>query len=55
MSQNNRKNINEVLIKFVAPEALKEALQALANDRNITLSALLRLLASEYIRRNQSS
>lgn len=55
MTQNNRKNINEVLIKFVAPESLKDALQELANERNITLSALLRLLASDYVRHNQTS
>ena len=54
MTQNNRKNINEVLIKFVAPEELKESLQKLANERNITLSALLRLVVSEYVRRKQS-
>jgi len=52
MSQNNRKSINEVLIKFVAPEMLKETLQVLANERNITLSALLRLVTSEYVKRN---
>jgi len=51
----NRKNINEVRIKFVAPEDLKGALQTLANERNITLSALLRLITSEYVRRNQQS
>ncbi len=51
----NRKNINEVRIKFVTPKDLKSALQALANERNITLSALLRLIASEYVRRNQLS
>ena len=50
----NRKNINEVLIKFVAPSELKRALQELANERNITLSALLRLIASEYVKRNRS-
>jgi hypothetical protein len=52
--KQNRKNINEVRIKFVAPEELKLGLQALANDRNITLSALLRLIATEYVKRNQS-
>ena len=50
---NNRKQINEVRIKFVAPENLKESLQALANERNITLSALLRLISSDYVRRNR--
>ena len=51
--KNNRKNINEVRIKFVAPQDLKDALQELANERNITVSALLRLVTSEYVRRNQ--
>jgi hypothetical protein len=51
---NNRKQINEVRIKFVAPEILKGDLQALANERNITLSALLRLITSDYVRRNRS-
>ena len=51
---NNRKNINEVRIKFVAPDELKSALQQLANERNITLSALLRLITTEYVKRNQS-
>ena len=55
MSNNNsRKSINEVLIKFVAPEELKRALRELANERNIALSALLRLIASEYVKRNGS-
>lgn len=50
---DNRKQISEVRIKFVAPQALKLALQELANERNITLSALLRLVTSEYVKRNQ--
>jgi hypothetical protein len=54
MSNNNRKQINEVLIKFVAPRELKCSLQELANERNITLSALLRLVASEYVKRTSS-
>ena len=54
MVNNNRKSINEVLIKFVAPEELKCALQELANERNITLSALLRLVTSEYVKRTKS-
>ena len=49
---NNRKSINEARIKFVAPAELKDALQALANERNITLSALLRLVTTEYVKRN---
>jgi len=52
-NKNNRKSINEVLIKFVAPRELKRALQELANERNISLSALLRLIVSEYVKRNR--
>ena len=54
MTNNHRKPINEVRIKFVAPDDLKRQLQALANERNITLSALLRLVTSEYVKRNRS-
>ena len=53
-NKDNRKNINEVLIKFVAPKELKRALQELANERNVSLSALLRLVVSEYAKRNRS-
>ena len=53
-NDSNRKHINEVLIKFVAPRELKRTLQALANERNITLSALLRLVTSEYVKRKGS-
>jgi hypothetical protein len=45
------KSISEVTVKFYAPKELKEALQKLADERNITLSALLRLIASEYVKR----
>ena len=54
MSQKTNQNTNKVRIKFVAPAALKRALQELADERNITLSALLRLIASEYVKRNRS-
>ncbi len=50
---SNNGNKNEALIKFVAPKDLKLALQRLANERNIALSSLLRLIASEYVKRNQ--
>ncbi len=43
---------NETLVKFLAPRKLKRALEELALERNIALSALLRLIASEYIRRS---
>jgi len=52
MSQNeNQKIQNEVLIKFLVPRRLKSALLELAMERNITLSALLRLITSEYVKR----
>jgi hypothetical protein len=38
------------LIKFFAPPDLKAALERLASERNIALSALLRLIVTEYIR-----
>jgi len=53
MSNNNNKNT--VLIKFVSPKDLKKALQQLANERNIALSSLLRLIASEYVKRNRTT
>ena len=51
MSKNGNKN--EALIKFVAPIELKQDLQQLANERNIALSSLLRLIASDYVKRNR--
>jgi hypothetical protein len=53
MSKNNRDNISEVLIKFAAPRELKRALRELAEEGNISLSALLRLISSEYLRRDR--
>jgi len=51
----NNGNRNEALIKFVAPFELKEDLQKLANERNIALSSLLRLIASDYVKRNRTT
>jgi hypothetical protein len=45
-----KKKVSESLIKFNAPEALKEELIRLASVRNISLSALIRLIVSEYIK-----
>ena len=50
-----RNNINDVVIRFVAPGKLRDTLQELANERNITLSALLRLITTEYVKRNTTS
>jgi hypothetical protein len=54
-SMAKKNNKNEALIKFVAPDELKNALQELANERNISLSSLLRLIATEYVKRNRLS
>jgi hypothetical protein len=55
MSHNNKQITNrKVYIKFGVPTNLKDTLQTLANERNIGLSALLRLIATEYIRRHQA-
>lgn len=51
---NKSKSISEVIVKFLTPEDLKRALQDLADERNITLSALLRLMASEYVKRQKA-
>jgi len=46
---------NQVLIKFVAPDELKCNLIELAEERNIALSALLRLVTTEYVKRNNAT
>ena len=48
LPQNKRKNTD--LIKFVVPVNLKQELLGLASARNISLSALLRLIVSDYIK-----
>ena len=53
--EENSNNQNEVLIKFLAPRELKHALQELAAKRNVALSALLRLVLSEYVRRTRQT
>lgn len=42
-------------IKFVLSTDLKHNLLKLANERDISLSALMRLIASDYLKRNQDS
>ena len=51
VQEDNKENQKEVLIKFLAPRKLKRALEELAAERNIALSALLRLVTSDYVRR----
>lgn len=55
MAKTNRKNIDEVLIKFRAPAKLKRSVQDLANERNIALSAFLRLITTEYVKRHEQT
>jgi hypothetical protein len=50
-----RNSITDIVVRFVAPRKLRNELQELANERNIALSALLRLIATEYVKRNKSS
>lgn len=45
-----QKKVYESLIKFYAPLDLKDELLRLAVQRNISLSALIRLIVSEYIK-----
>jgi predicted transcriptional regulator len=53
MSTNS--NRNEAVIKFRVPDDLKQSLQQLAKERNIAISSLLRLTASEYVKRNRTT
>jgi len=47
-------NQQKELIKFLVPIALQESLIYIANQRNISLSALLRIVTSEYVKRFES-
>ena len=44
---------NDAVIKFHTPDYLKHLLEKQAVKRNISLSAFMRLIASEYLRRDQ--
>ncbi|MAS33594.1 MAG: hypothetical protein CL610_06290 [Anaerolineaceae bacterium] len=52
---NNKKLIHEEQVKFLLPRDLKLNLQQMADERNISLSALLRLITSEYVKRHFGS
>ena len=52
-TQNKKRNPMS-LVKFVAPPTLKRDLENLAQDRNISLSSLLRLITTEYTKRNNN-
>ena len=56
MAQTGTNNqIRKTTLKVVVPVDLKGALQLLADERNITLSAMLRLISSEYVKRQQAA
>ena len=48
-----QKITNKDLIKFLVPKPLKNSLLIIALDRNISISALMRLITSEYAKRYQ--
>jgi len=49
----HNKNLKDNLVKFVVPKSLKSDLQVLASERNISLSSLLRLITSDYVKKNK--
>ncbi len=53
MSLFRRTNQHDTVIKFNASRELKDDLIDLAEERNISLSALLRLVLTEYVRNNK--
>jgi hypothetical protein len=56
MTQAGTNNsVKKSTLKVVVPEELKHALQLLADEQNITVSSLLRLVTSEYVKRQQST
>ena len=42
--------LSETVIKLLVPYSLKQQLQKLADERGLTLSALMRLIATDYIK-----
>jgi hypothetical protein len=52
---NHKQLPSEETIKFLAPHKLKLNLQQLADERNISLSALMRLITSEYVKRHHTT
>ncbi len=48
---SNQHRKKEELVKFLVPQSLKVSLQALADERNVSLSALMRLITTEYVKR----
>jgi len=54
MARKTHQNINNKdLIKFIVPKSLKSSLQIIALERSISLSALLRIITSQYTKHDQ--
>jgi len=51
--KSHHKPTNKDLIKFLVPKPLKDTLLIIAIELNISLSALLRIITSEYTKRCQ--
>jgi hypothetical protein len=49
--KSHKQPTNKDLIKFLVPKQLKDSLLIIAIERNISLSALLRIITSEYAKR----
>ena len=55
MNRNAQKQaLSEEIVKFAVPKHLKVELQSMAMTRNISLSALVRLVVTDYLK-NRSS
>jgi hypothetical protein len=50
MWNQKTKRQNDTLLKFTAPSSLKDKAQQLAEQRNLSLAAFLRLVLTEYVK-----
>jgi predicted transcriptional regulator len=50
MPQKKKNLTDETTFKFLLPCELKDDLERLAEERSLSVSALLRLIVSEYVR-----
>ena len=50
VTKNSAKKPNETFIKFHLPLKLKQQLEQLANEKSISISSLMRVIATEYIK-----
>ena len=54
-THNTKRLIHEEQVKFLVPRDLKSSLQKLADERNVSLSALMRIITTQYVKRNNPS